>query len=205
MATEDMKVYRLLTARKDLTYHVAGCRYLRNRMDRAIEVPIEEVNAAIERGRFARAEFEGQTVALNVCLQCWPYRNGNPWPEDGTHAVRSTSPRSDVPSSEDEGREEHLPPRVPNPPAHDRGAPYVGRQVRIMQGDEVLATTMVLSHPGETPSHAAMDALTELSFEVDELEPRVQYAGRFTGGELAAELVARSLVHQANAHRKEQR
>lgn len=67
-----------LVYHRDTCRHVAGHRFRRNPME---PVSAAEVQKAIDAGRFKRVEFKGRTVALNVCLSCFP--PAPTWPPDG--------------------------------------------------------------------------------------------------------------------------
>lgn len=76
------RYFRLATRRRDVTYHVAGCRHLRDKGDRPVQVTVDEVNAAIEamgRGDYV-VTFGGSRHMLHVCGACWPYRAAIDWP-----------------------------------------------------------------------------------------------------------------------------
>ena len=250
------RYYRVLTRRRDLTYHVEGCRHLEGKD--AVEVSREEVERALKAGRFKRVSLEHKLVALNVCLACWPaveptdwHAEGEPaWStgplpepaveaqpffcaECGTHtastyvvtgAVDDRDGRTEVclachtalagqPLLPSEGTpEEGHPPLAGEVtldelmrPARVGNVPFTGYQVRLSHGGEELAVEMVLLRPDEPPSLAALEVLADLRFEVQKLNGGVETVETLGGDEVAAELTARALVHQANEKRRKKR
>lgn len=79
------------------------------------------------------------------------------------------------------------------------------RQVRITYGGDELTVMPVLNRPDEPASLAAVEALLQLRFEVQDVETGLHPAGALTGGEVAAELMARAVIHQEMQRREDRR